>query len=519
MRINLPVTQQEFDYSAEQMLVSTTDAKGIITHCNDAFVQVSGYTYDELIGQNHNMIRHPDMPAAAYKDLWSTAGHGHPWTGLVKNRRKNGDHYWVLANVVPILRNGKPQGYMSVRTKPNRMQIQTAQGLYHTMRSASDADKLPFYIQGGEVRYKGLRGWGGRLQRMSLTQRLGIALVLMAGLGMVPQWFGLKGLAMVAAELGALTLGAGLVLAWFHRSFGTAITQAERFAHDIAGCNLTTTVSSDFAPPLNSLIQTLRQIQVNLCAVVGDVRLEIHKFGQTAAEVADGSMNLSERTESQASSLEETAASMEELSSTVKQTAHTATQMATESAKSTTVAATGSAAVHRVGVAMQAIQASSTKMRDIIAVIEGIAFQTNILALNAAVEAARAGEQGRGFAVVAAEVRALAQRSAAAAKEIHGLIAQSGEQIAEGTQQMTSAGNTIGEVVQSVQAVGELIQQISNATREQALGITQVNEAVTQLDTVTQQNAALVEESAAAAEGLKSGAVTLARSVQVFHLA
>jgi aerotaxis receptor len=437
---------------------------------------------------------------------------------LVKNRRKDGDHYWVLANVTPIMRHGKPQGYMSVRIKPSRAQIQTAESLYQRMRAADGASPLPFYLAGGEVRYKGWRSLLGWAQRLTLTRKLFAALVLMSGLGMLPQLLNLQGWAMTGAQLASLTVGAALVLRWFDRSFGAAMEQAERFALDIAGCNLTTSVSSDFPPPLNSLIKSLRQIQVNLSAVVGDVRNEVQKFSQTATEVADGSMNLSERTESQASSLEETAASMEQLSSTVKQTAETAQQVAAQSADSTSVAATGSAAVHRVSEAMQAINASSGKMRDIIAVIEGIAFQTNILALNAAVEAARAGEQGRGFAVVASEVRALAQRSAAAAKEINQLIAQSAEQIAEGTQQMSSAGHTIDQVVQSVNMVGELIAQITNATREQALGISQVNEAVTQLDTVTQQNAALVEESAAAADGLKAGTLGLARSVQVFLL-
>jgi aerotaxis receptor len=229
-------------------------------------------------------------------------------------------------------------------------------------------------------------------------------------------------------------------------------------------------------------------------------------------------MDLSARTEAQASSLEETAASMEQLSSTVKQTADTAARVSSQSARSTEVATQGGAAVHQVSQAMQAIDASSGKMRDIIGVIEGIAFQTNILALNAAVEAARAGEQGRGFAVVATEVRALAQRSAVAAKEIRDLIAQSSEQISSGYHQMTGAGRTIDEVVKSVREVGDLIQLIGSATKEQAIGIAQVNEAVTQLDTVTQQNAALVEESAASAAGLNTSAATLARSVQVFKL-
>ena len=518
MRVNLPVTQQEFDYPAGEMLVSTTDTTGVITHCNAAFVRVSGYAHDELLGQPHNMIRHPDMPPDAYRDMWRTLGRGRPWTGIVKNRRKNGDHYWVKANVTPVLENGKPKAYMSVRTQPTRQQIEDAEALYARMMSAPDSGALPFYLEGGKLRQKGVRGLAGRLQRLSLTARLGVALGLMVAVSLLPQLLSLQGLARVGAQLTVLLLGGALVLAWFHKSFALAIGAAERFADDLAGCNLTTEVGTDHPPPLDSLVRSLQQIQINLQAVVGDVRGAIDDFTQSAAEIAAGGMDLSARTESQASSLQQTAASMEELSSTVKQTAETAVQVSLQSARSTDAAALGGSAVHRVGLAMQAIDASSSRVTDIIGVIEGIAFQTNILALNAAVEAARAGDQGRGFAVVASEVRALAQRSALAAKEIRELIATSVSQISEGTQEMTSAGQTIDEVVQSVREVGDLIKLISNATQEQATGIAQVNEAVTQLDNVTQQNAALVEQSAASADGLRNGAVELARAVQVFHL-
>ena len=518
MRMNLPVTQREFDYPAEHMLVSMTDTKGIITHCNHAFVETSGFTYEELIGQPHNLVRHPDMPPEAYKDMWQTIGRGHPWTALVKNRRKDGDHYWVQANVTPILENGKPKGYMSVRIKPKRQDAQEAEALYAQMRADAERGGGSVYLRGGEVRYKGLRGLGGALSRITLTARLGLALLGMTVLAMVPQFLGMQGWEAVALQLVSLLIGAGSVLAWFQLRFSTAIGAAEAFADDLAGCNLTSTVHGDFPPPLGNMIRALRQIQINLRAVVGDVREEIETFTRSAAEIAEGGMDLSSRTESQASSLEETAASMEELASTVKQTAETAIRVASQSANSTQIAARGGEAVQQVSQSMQAIDASSGKMRDIIGVIEGIAFQTNILALNAAVEAARAGEQGRGFAVVASEVRALAQRSATAAKEIRELIAQSAEKISAGHHQMTGAGRTIDEVVQSVKEVGELIQLITIATREQSIGIAQVNEAVTQLDTVTQQNAALVEESAASAAGLNTSATTLARSVQVFQL-
>ena len=514
MRLNLPVSQQEYDYPAEQMLVSMTDTKGVITHCNQAFVAVSGFNYDELIGQNHNLVRHPDMPPAAYKDLWQTVGHGKPWTGLVKNRRKNGDHYWVVANVTPVMANGKPRGYMSVRTKPTREQIAGADALYAQMRTEAETGNPSFALAGGQVRRNGLRGLAGRIGRIALPGQLAMALACMTLLGLGASALG-AGLLVQAVALGA---GAAIVMGWFHQRVALPTLTAARFANDLAGCNLIGTVEGNYPEPMAGLIRSLRQIQVNLRAVVGDVRREIDHFTQSAAEIAAGGMDLSSRTETQASSLEETAASMEQISGTVKQTASTATKVLARSERSSTVARRGGDAMHQVSITIEAIHASSTKVHDIIGVIEGIAFQTNILALNAAVEAARAGEHGRGFAVVASEVRALAQRSAVAAKEIRQLIALSSGQVSEATEQMESAGKTIGEVLEAVQEVSELIKLITNAAQEQATGIAQVNEAVTLLDTATQQNAALVEESAASAAGLKQGALSMSRSVEVFQL-
>lgn len=517
MRMNLPITQQEYNYPDDQMLVSMTDTKGNITHCNHAFVEVSGFSYDELIGQGHNLVRHPDMPPEAYKDMWATIGRGRPWTGMVKNRRKNGDHYWVQANVTPILQNGKPQGYMSVRVKPDRQSVQEAEALYARMRQ-SNGEGCPFNLQAGEVHYRGLRGLAGRIRGISLSTRMGCALGGIIFLGMLPLLWEHQSPEVILTHLGVLIAGAALLWGWFQTRYVRALEQAQLFANSLAGCNLTSDMAGDYPPPLGTLLKSMRQIQINLRAVVGDVRNEITSFTQSASEIAAGGMDLSSRTESQASSLQQTAASMEELSSTVKQTAETAGRVSSKSKESTEVVSRGGEAVRQVGLAMQAIDDSSGKVREIIGVIEGIAFQTNILALNAAVEAARAGDQGRGFAVVASEVRALAQRSGSAAKEIRQLIARSAEQIEEGSRQMKTASQTIDDVVHAVRDVGNLIQVITSATKEQATGISQVNEAVAQLDSVTQQNAALVEQSAASAAGLNASAVTLARSVQIFQL-
>ena len=516
MRTNLPVTQQNFDFPADELLVSSTNTKGEITHCNPAFVRVSGFEYEELVGQPHNIIRHPDMPPEAYRDMWRTVGRGEPWTGMIKNRRKNGDYYWVIANVTPILEGGKPHGYMSVRTKPSA--AEAAEALYAQLRSAQPSGSARFYLQSGDVRYRGVRGWGQRVAKMALLPRMVMVMLLLVLLAFVPDAVGLQGMMASVARLVLLLAGAGWALWRFETTVLRAVKDATRFASDISACNLTTSVRTDYPKPLDGLMQRLRQTQVNLRAVVGDVRTEVDNFTQAASEISRGSLDLSARTESQASSLEETAASMEELSSTVRQTADTAAKVSHESAQSSDIAKRGGQSVQEVGAAMQKMKQSSTQINEIVGVIEGIAFQTNLLALNAAVEAARAGEQGRGFAVVASEVRALAKRSAEAAKQISSLIGVTVGQIASGAQQMGHAGKTIEDVVEAVERVSTLVHQIGSATKEQSQGIAQVNEAVTQLDMVTQQNAALVEETAAVAQGLKDSAESLGRSVDVFRL-
>ena len=481
-------------------------------------MDTSGYPYDELLGQPHNLVRHPDMPVEAFKDMWVTIGRGRPWSGVVKNRRKNGDNYWVEANVTPIMDQGKPCGYMSVRFKPSREQVRDAEALYVKVAAERDAGRHTFKLHRGRARRIGWRDLPGRLHRLTLTHRVGLAMLAMICFGMLPDVIGLTGLTGLLTRAILLLAAGGAMLGWLHRGVTASIDTAGRFAADLAACNLRSSIALDHYNPLGDLIRSLWQVQINLRAVMGDVRTEVRGTVHAAADIAKGSADLSARTEAQASSLQQTAASMEELSSTVKSNASAAQEVSASSEHTAEVASRGGQALCELDASIQAINQSSSKVTDIIQVIEGIAFQTNILALNAAVEAARAGDQGRGFAVVATEVRMLAQRSAQAAKEIRELLGTSAHHATDGVARMGHARATIDEALESVNRVGALIRQVANATHEQAIGIALVNEAITHLDGVTQQNAALVDESNAAVASLHQRSATLERSVDVFRM-
>jgi len=324
-------------------------------------------------------------------------------------------------------------------------------------------------------------------------------------------------LILVVGAVLALLLGAASAFV-LTRSITGPLRQAARSARFIADGDLTQPVHSTGRDEAAELLQALKTMQDNLLGIVGNVRSGTDTIATASSEIAAGNHDLSSRTEQQASSLEETAASMEELTSTVKQNADNARQANQLAVSASSVAVKGGTVVAEVVGTMGAINASSRKIVDIIGVIDGIAFQTNILALNAAVEAARAGEQGRGFAVVAAEVRNLAQRSAAAAKEIKTLIGDSVDKVEEGSKQVAEAGKTMDEIVDSVKRVTDIMAEITAASQEQTSGIEQINQAITQMDQVTQQNAALVEQAAAAASSLQEQASGLSQVVSVFKV-
>src|SRR5471030_1941066 len=319
----------------------------------------------------------------------------------------------------------------------------------------------------------------------------------------------------IAAAVIVTVASMGLMLT---KNLVSSLKAAVHIAQTVAAGDLTYNIVVSSRDETGQLLQALKEMNESLVSIVGQVRTGTDTIATASGQIASGNLDLSSRTEQQASSLEETASSMEELTSTVKQNAANAKQANDLAESASGVALKGGAVVSQVIDTMGSIDASAKKIVDIIGVIDGIAFQTNILALNAAVEAARAGEQGRGFAVVASEVRNLAQRSAAAAKEIKTLISNSVEQVDAGSKLVNQAGATMDEVVASVKRVTDIISEITIAGREQTSGIEQINQAITQMDTVTQQNAALVEEAAAAASSLQDQAGTLAHVVSAFKI-
>ncbi|WP_022942039.1 PAS domain-containing methyl-accepting chemotaxis protein [Psychromonas hadalis] len=818
MRNNTPVTNNEYILQDKDLIVSNTDMQGNITYINDDFLRISGFTETELIGQPQNIVRHPDMPAEAFEDLWRDLKAGKPWTGFVKNRCKNGDFYWVKANATPIFENGQITGYMSVRQGADRSEVEVVSAAYRLFKQGKQGDlkivhgeivkphwsnKLSFFKKmnfkkrivtlfslvvlalvvglgiGFDVNYETNQAldtlYNEHLKSLEEVQKLTLTLhelqtsiatnseltdqdlaklqgvtlqsdeaitkslqqakvihveneqyfinaslfmlittliVLLAGFlfsrkfsklllnpmdraqgylrelcqgnynfdvetetedelsdvllllkmmqiklgfevedmkrtaneatrikialdsvstnvmiadnnrniiymnnsivpmlknaeddlrkelpsfdvdkllgGTIDQFHKnpehqKKLLATFTAEFVAeIAVGGrtfrlvanpvinpqgdrlGSVVEWTDRTSEVAVEkEVESVVNGAIAGDFTRRMDlkgknrffKQLSESINSLMETsetgLNEVVRMLSALskgdltdritneyqgtfkqlkddsnltadkLKEIVLQIQEATDTintaSKEIAMGNSDLSQRTEEQASSLEETASSMEELTTTVKQNAENA-RLANKLANGASdIAIKGGEVVGKVVKTMSDINESSREIVDIISVIDGIAFQTNILALNAAVEAARAGEQGRGFAVVASEVRSLAQRSAAAAKEIKTLIGDSVDKVEVGAKLVDEAGNTMDEIVKAVKSVTDIMAEIATASEEQSAGIDQVSQAISQMDEVTQQNAALVEQAAAAAESLEEQAGNLSVSVSVFN--
>lgn len=508
------VTQREYEYPAEATLMSTTDLDSHISYANEAFVAVSGFEREELIGKAHHVVRHPDMPRQAFADLWATLRSGHAWTALVKNRRRDGDHYWVRANVAPVVRQGRVRGYISVRTQPGREEVAAAETLYRRIREGA-ARSLRF--RRGLVLRGGLHGLLDGLQTLSVSSRLRLALWPLAGLPLA--W------ALLADRKGdelvlllALQVAAVLLLDhWLRRQITRPLEHvAEHAAAVAAGC-----FAKELRLPridaIGMILRSLNQAGLNLRALVADAGAQVEALKGVTSAVDEASHALGHRTEETAQRLGEAGAELSILRSGVARNAELASQAHAEAADMDAAAQHSGSLSEQLEMQMQGIRASSREIDEIASLIDGIAFQTNLLALNAAVEAARAGTQGRGFAVVAAEVRQLAQRSQAAARQVKQLVEASGGQVQRGAELAVAARQASQAMREQVRGVTRRVSDIRTASQQQATAVEHLQTRVDTLNQATQHNASSAEESARHVQTLREQVEALSRSLQVFR--
>jgi aerotaxis receptor len=500
------VTQNEYPLDDDTTLMSTTDVHSYITHANDTFVQVSGYQLDELTGQPHNLVRHPDMPKAAFADMWYTLQQGEPWSGIVKNRRKNGDHYWVRANAVPMVRRGQVTGYMSIRTKATAEEIAAVEPLYRALNDGSCKKRV----------HKGLvvgKGWLGKLPAMPLRWRVRS---VMAAL------FAVLAATLVATSAGWMPLVAAAVVMLlgtllFEQQIVRPVENVARQALKVATGERNSVQHLNRSDELGLTLRAVGQLGLMCRWLINDVSSQVVSVRDGSDRLAQGNEDLNDRTRQTVANVQQTVATMNQMAASVQSNSETAAEVDKLSVAASSAATKGGNAMQTVVKTMDDIADSTQRIGSITSLINDIAFQTNILALNAAVEAARAGEQGKGFAVVAGEVRHLASRSASAANDIRKLIDASASKVQSGSEQVHAAGRTMDDIVVQVKNVTQLIAQISHATSEQATGLSELTRAVAELDSITQKNADLVEESAHISAMVKHRAGRLKDAVTVLH--
>ncbi len=500
------VTQREHPLDDSTTLMSTTDLRSIITHANDTFVQVSGYSQQELVGQPHNLVRHPDMPKAAFADMWYTLKQGEPWTGIVKNRCKNGDHYWVRANVAPMVRDGKVTGYMSIRTKAQKEEIAAAVPLYQALAEGRCRKRV----------YKGRvvgKGVVGRLNALPLRWRTrGVMALLFVALAAALMALSAPALSLLWCALVVL-----LGCACFEWQIVRPVEQVSREALSVATGEKSSVGQFNRGDELGLTLRAVGQLGLMSRWLINDVACQVASVRDGSVTLAKGNDDLNARTRQTVVNVQQTVATMSQMAASVQHNSATAAAADKLSSAASSAAIHGGRAMETVVKTMDEIASSTQRIGSITTLINDIAFQTNILALNAAVEAARAGEQGKGFAVVAGEVRHLASRSASAANDIRKLIEASASKVQSGSDQVHAAGQTMEDIVSQVQNVTRLIAEISGSTSEQATGLADLTRAVAELDAITQKNAGLVEQNAAVSAMVRHRASRLEDAVTVLH--
>jgi aerotaxis receptor len=520
MKKNLPVTGVEYRFPDDANILSTTDIKGSITYVNTDFVQVSGFTEAELLGRNHNMVRHPDMPPAAFADLWATIQSGRSWMGLVKNRRKNGDHYWVDAFVTPILENGRVIEYQSVRDTPPPNTVRRAEAVYRKLNAGIRLRRFPALTLGARIQL-------GLLCGAILSLVLGIA----TGAPLATLLPALSGF-LVAAAIAHLALG----------PFEKLVQRSRAIVDNPMARHIYTGRDDD----LGQLELAMKMLQSETGAIVGRMADSSEHLSATASGLSatvqtssDGIRQQQSETDQVATAINEMAASIQEVARNAQQTAEAAECADREARSGMTVVDDTTQVIREladeVGHAAEVIhqlESHSEEITTVVDVIRGIADQTNLLALNAAIEAARAGEEGRGFAVVADEVRTLAMRTQQATQEIHAMIERlrkgagsavdamnkSRQRTDDTVQQAERAAQSLGAITGAVTRISDMSTQIATAVEEQSAVSEEINRSVTSIRHVADTTAEKASESERAGNTVEELAQKLQQLVEQFRI-
>jgi len=541
MRNNQPVTGREYPFPQGKTVISYTNLKGQIIRANDDFVELSGFTKEELMGQPHNIVRHPDMPPEAYRDLWDTLKKGRPWSGLVKNRRKDGDHYWVRAYASPL---ADGSGYVSVRVAASHQETSAAENLYARMRSDNSIRLDEGQVVSGNVFAKLMRlfrfGIATKLWLMSCSGVVALMLVIVAG------WYDL-GISTVVA-IGSLGSIALLMQTWLTiHKIKHGLLESRQAAESIAAGDLTQPLPPPTKDELGDLNAALSVMRNNLHELIASVREGITSLNQSSNDVSTSAHRSLKVTQMQSEAASGMAAAMEELSVSIDQVsehasdAHrvsqTSSEQAVEGGRIIHSAATEmehiATAVNNVGGKIRGLEEYSAEISGIVNVIREIADQTNLLALNAAIEAARAGEQGRGFAVVADEVRKLAERTAISTKEISAMITkiQDGtkqavnemeigvKRVSDGVELARQAGNSVSSISDAAQHAARAVDDITHSIKEQSLAARDIAQRIEKIAQGTEENNAASSKTANSAKQMAELSKNLDELASRFRIA